>query len=69
MLTLGFTPPYQRSGLGAAFYTRAWLSGIALGYDHGEASWILEDNLDMVRPLERMGAREYKRYRIFERPI
>lgn len=69
VITLGFKPGYQHSGLGAAFYLRTWLSGTARGYDHGEASWILEDNLDMVRPLERMGGREYKRYRIFERTI
>lgn len=69
VITLGFTPAYQRSGLGAAFYLRTWLTGIGIGYDHGEASWILEDNVDMVRPLERMGGRVYKRYRIFERRI
>lgn len=66
VITLGFKPGYQHSGLGAALYLRSWLAGTARGYDHGEASWILEDNLDMVHPLERMGARAYKRYRIFE---
>jgi hypothetical protein len=30
---------------------------------------ILEDNLDMARPLERLGARVSKRYRIYERPL
>jgi len=69
VITLGFTPKYQHSGLGAAFYLRTWLSGTARGYDRAEASWILEDNLDMARPLERMGGRIYKRYRIYERAI
>jgi len=69
VITLGFKPGYQHSGLGAALYLHCWLNGTARGYDHGEASWILEDNLDMVLPLERMGARPYKRYRIFERPL
>lgn len=69
VLTLGFKPGYQHSGLGAALYLRSWLNGTARGYDHGEASWILEDNLDMVRPLERMGGRPYKRYRLYERPL
>lgn len=69
VITLGFKPGYQQSGLGAALYLRTWLNGTARGYNHGEASWILEDNLDMVRPLERMGARAYRRYRIYERTL
>lgn len=69
VITLGFKPGYQQSGLGAALYLRTWLNGTARGYNHGEASWILEDNLDMVRPLERMGARPYRRYRIYERAL
>ena len=69
VITLGFKPAYQQSGLGAALYLRTWLNGTARGYDHGEASWVLEDNHDMVRPLERMGGRAYRRYRIYERPL
>jgi GNAT superfamily N-acetyltransferase len=69
ILTLGLKPGYQHLGLGAACYLRTWQVGLAKGYDHGEASWILEDNLPMVRPLERLGARVYKRYRIFEAAV
>lgn len=68
-ITLGFKPGYQHLGLGAAFYLRSWQVGAARGYDRAEASWILEDNLDMVRPLERMGGRVHRVYRIFEREI
>ncbi|HET8657214.1 MAG TPA: hypothetical protein VFL93_16930 [Longimicrobiaceae bacterium] len=69
VITLGFKPAYQHAGLGAAFYLRTWQIGVARGYRFGEGSWILEDNLDMVRPLERMGGRAYKRYRIYERGL
>src|SRR5690606_38319804 len=69
VITLGFKPGFQQSGLGAALYLRGWLAGVERGYDHGECSWILEDNLDMVRPLERMGARVYRRYRIYEKEL
>ena len=62
-------PGFQQSGLGAALYLQCWLQGTARGYDHGEASWILEDNHDMVRPLERMGGTPYRRYRIYQRPL
>lgn len=68
-LTLGFKPKYQRSGLGVGFYARTWLAGARRGYTHGEASWILEDNLEMVRALERIDGRAYRRYRIYDRPL
>jgi hypothetical protein len=35
----------------------------------GEASWILEDNHEMCTAMDKLGARQYKRYRIFERPL
>jgi hypothetical protein len=68
-ITLGFTPGYQHLGLGALLYLRTWQVGLARGYPRGEASWILEDNFDMRHPLENMGARVYKRYRIYERAL
>jgi GNAT superfamily N-acetyltransferase len=69
VITLGFIPEYQHSGLGAAFYLHTWMSGTSRGYHRAEASWILEDNIEMVRPLEHMGGHVYKRYRIYERMI
>jgi hypothetical protein len=69
VLTVGFKPHLHRAGLGPAFYGRAWESCVKLGFVGGEASWILEDNLEMVRALERMGGKPYKRYRIYERAL
>ncbi len=34
-----------------------------------EASWILEDNDRMNRPLVSLGAQAYRRWRIYDRPI
>lgn len=69
MMTLGFRPEYQHVGLGAAFYLRTWLTATRRGYERGEASWVLEDNHEMVRAIERMGGRAYKRYRMYERAV
>lgn len=69
VLTLGFKQGYQHLGLGMALYLRSWQIGAARGYQYAEASWILEDNWDMRRPLENMGARVYKRYRLYEREL
>jgi GNAT superfamily N-acetyltransferase len=69
VLTLGFQPRYQHAGIGVAFYLQTWLTGVRKGYIRGEASWILEDNLEMVRALERMGAPAGRRNRIYERAL
>ncbi|CAN5593114.1 GNAT family N-acetyltransferase [soil metagenome] len=69
VITLGFKQGYQHLGLGLGLYLRSWQVGAERGYQHAEASWILEDNWDMRRPLENMGARVYKRYRLYERAL
>jgi GNAT superfamily N-acetyltransferase len=69
VITLGLKPGFQLQGLGAALYLRTWQRGAERGYRYGEASWILEDNWKMRRALEQMGARAYKRYRMYERAI
>jgi GNAT superfamily N-acetyltransferase len=69
VLTVGFRPEYRHLGLGAAFYARTWQTGVRKGHVRGEGSWILEDNQDMAKPMERLGARVSKRYRIFERTL
>jgi GNAT superfamily N-acetyltransferase len=69
VLTLGFKPEYQHSGLGAVFYLRTIRVGVQRGYRSAEASWVLEDNLDMRGPIEKMGGRVYRRYRLFEKAL
>ena len=69
VLTLGFKPRFHRAGLGPAMYRRIFDAGVQKGYTTGEASWILADNLEMTRALERSGGRIYRRYRIYEREI
>ncbi|MDF0678132.1 MAG: hypothetical protein P0107_03400 [Nitrosomonas sp.] len=39
------------------------------GIRHVELSWILEDNQPMRAILEKIGGREYKRYRIYEKTL
>jgi hypothetical protein len=45
------------------------LNGLDLGYRWAELSWILEDNEPMCRLAENIGARTYKRYRVWEAPL
>jgi len=39
------------------------------GFRELELSWILEDNTAMIRLIEMLGGREYKRYRVYRKPL
>lgn len=69
MITLGFRPGWQHLGLGTAFYLRTFQVGERKGYQTGEGSWILEDNWEMRRAMEKVGAHVWKTYRIYDREL
>lgn len=65
VLTLGLKPGFHRRGIDALFYLRIYQNGNEAGYRSAEASWVLEENWDMRRALERMGAHAHKTYRVY----
>jgi hypothetical protein len=73
VMLLGIKEKYRASHrygtLAAALYIEVAERGYRRGYLDGELSWTLEDNLMINRGIERMGARLYKTYRVYERPI
>ncbi len=69
VITLGVVPEQRRIGLDLMMMHEVTRCGIAAGFDACEASWILEDNRDMPGPLETMGFRPYRRYRIYEKTL
>lgn len=68
-LILGLKPGFRRRGIDAMLYLRLWQEAPQNGYPLVECSWILEDNWDMRRALERMGGRLYKTYRVYEKKL
>lgn len=68
-LALGILPEYRRRGFDALLYFEAVKEGVRLKYTAAEFSWLLEDNLDIQRPLEVFGGRIYRRYRIVEKRL
>lgn len=56
-------------GLSFHLYDRLQRAAREEGYTFAEMSWILEDNRKMNRGIERMGGRQYKRYRVYEAPL
>jgi hypothetical protein len=73
LLLLGVKEEYRASHrygtLAAVLYVEVARRGAARGYVGGELSWTLEDNVMINRGIERMGARRYKTYRVFEKTI
>ncbi len=69
VLILGVLPEFQKKGIELIFYVDTFQNGIKRGYKRGEFSWVLEDNFLMRKPLEKMGAKVYKVYRMYEMEI
>ncbi len=69
-ITLGVKAKYRNLGLGPLLYQKSHQTLLEQGkYHEIEMSWVLEDNLDMNKPIIRMGGKPYKRYRIFEKSL
>lgn len=69
VFALGLKPGYRKKGIDAVFYLKTFQAGRELGHTTGESSWILEDNWEMRRALERTGAEVYKTYRVYEKAL
>jgi len=66
---LGLVPEFRGAGIDQLLYLRLFQGGRKRGIVKGEFSWILEDNLPMRQALDKMGARVYKTYRIYEKGV
>ncbi|MBX3462361.1 MAG: N-acetyltransferase [Planctomycetes bacterium] len=69
VITLGVVPEWRRLGIEMLLMHKVIRSGLDVGFRACEASWILEDNRDMLGPLETLGHRPYRRYRIYEKAL
>jgi GNAT superfamily N-acetyltransferase len=69
LMLFGICPEYRRRGVDAVLMASNHRAALDLGYREAEFSWVLEDNELTKRPAEMMGARPYKRYRIYEKEI
>ncbi|NQU31793.1 MAG: hypothetical protein HQ521_01035 [Bacteroidetes bacterium] len=66
VLTLGLIEKYRKTGIDACLYAKCFEGAKKLGYVEAEGSWILENNLMMNRALQNVGAKVYKKYRIYQ---
>ncbi|MDH5185625.1 MAG: hypothetical protein OEW70_01020 [candidate division WOR-3 bacterium] len=62
---LGVKDKFRKMGLDALLYYETFEGAKKLGIEWGEVSWILEDNIDIIRPILLWGGKLYKKYRIY----
>jgi GNAT superfamily N-acetyltransferase len=66
IIILGVLPEYLNSGIGGALFYETGIRSVENGFPHGEASWVLEDNVMMIRGADLMGGDKWKTYRVYD---
>jgi tRNA(Met) C34 N-acetyltransferase TmcA len=69
VVILGVLPEYQKKGLDVVMYHEVMRRGLDKGMEWAEASYIVEDNMPMFKPLMNIGGEVYKTYKVMEMPI
>ena len=73
LLILGIRKKWRHvrkyAGLSAFLYAELNESGKKLGIEWGELGWTLEDNGPVNAGIRMMGAKPYKRYRVFDKAL
>jgi GNAT superfamily N-acetyltransferase len=69
VMILGAKEEHRARGIFALFLHEMIRRARAYNATAAEASWVLEDNVKLNRPLVSLGAKEYRRWRIYDRPI
>lgn len=66
---LGIKRKFHNLGFDALLYYESFIGAQKLGYTEGEVSWILEDNVDIIRPILMWGGKPYRTYRVYQLPL
>ncbi len=69
VVTLGIVKNFKNIGIDTVLYYETIKTSVEKGMPRGEMSWVLEDNLRMCRPIERMGGKIYKTYRVYDKEL
>ena len=69
IIILGVLPEYLNSGIGGVLFYETARRAVEQGYPHGEASWVVEDNVMMNRGAQLLKGEKTKTYRVYEVPI
>lgn len=67
LMMAGIEEEYQKKGLDALLYLESARNARDLGYRDSEISWLLEDNILVIRAAEMMGGTLSKKYRLYSK--
>ena len=65
IITTGVMEAYRKKGIEAIFFAKNIAEAKKRNLEGGEASWILENNKEMVAAAEKLNGEKYKTYRIY----
>jgi hypothetical protein len=66
IFALGVKQQYRKLPLGVPLYIKIWEVALTLGVRGGDGSLVVEDNVHMRSTFDKLGARIYQTYRIYE---
>ncbi|MEO8664063.1 MAG: N-acetyltransferase [Ignavibacteria bacterium] len=69
VIIMGVKKEYHKKGIDAIFYRDIIRAGNSKGVRGAEISWVLEDNHAMMQTAEKLGAKVYKTYRIYDKRL
>ena len=69
VLLLGVKPQFRSRSIFQLFVHEVFRRGREYGMSRGECSWVLEDNAALLRPMEALGLREYRRWRVYDKAL
>lgn len=69
VITMGIIKEFQGRGIDSIFHYHSYKNGLPKGYFKGEFSWVLESNLPMMHVAEKLDAKIYKTYRLYDKAI
>ena len=69
VITMGIIKEFQGKGIDTLLYYHTFKNGLPKGYYRSEFSWILENNIPMINAAEKLGAKIYKTYRLYDKAI
>ena len=68
VMIMGVLAEHRVKGVESLFYREGFQMAAKKGMKWAEFSWILEDNYFVMRGIERLGSKIYRRYRIYDLP-
>jgi ribosomal protein S18 acetylase RimI-like enzyme len=69
LLALGVKKEFRNRGLELLLIKQAFASAAKMGWEYGDLSWTLEDNDAINNAITAVGARVYKRFRLYEKAL